>query len=203
MRISPRSDPLVELDGIVRAHRGDLSAVARSEGLTPEEALECVQDALCTYLARDPAASAEPAARPGVETGAAPEMPTDGLRSPEQQALATIMTMVRNAARNFRRRHRRLKPHEPLDVDHEPLTPATVEELVAHAEDVVRLRACVASLCSVQRAVVMLRLLEERSGEDAAAALGLTRGHVDVVVHRAKAALRVCMRHAVGHEAAE
>jgi RNA polymerase sigma-70 factor (ECF subfamily) len=52
----------------------------------------------------------------------------------------------------------------------------------------------VAELCSVQRAVVMLRLLDERSGEDVAEALGITRGHVDVLVHRAKAALRVCMR---------
>ena len=59
----------------------------------------------------------------------------------------------------------------------------------------VRLRACVAELCSVQRAVVMLRLLEERSGEDVAEVLGITRGHVDVLVHRAKASLRVCMRH--------
>lgn len=182
-----------QLDGIVRSHRGELSAVARGEGLTAEEALECVQDALCTYLSRDPEAPREPP-----ETNESAEQPLGA----EQLAIATIKTMVRNAARNFRRRHRRLKPHETLDVDHEPLTPATVEDLVAHAEDVVRLRACVASLCSVQRAVVMLRLLEERSGEDAAAALGLTRGHVDVVVHRAKAALRVCMRHSAALDSA-
>ena len=31
--------------------------------------------------------------------------------------------------------------------------------------------------------------------DDVAVALGLTRGHVDVLVHRAKGALRVCMRH--------
>ena len=110
-------------------------------------------------------------------------------------ALASLKTIVRNAARNFRRRHRRAKPHESLDADNEPLAPSTVEDLVAHAEDVVRLRACVAELCSVQRAVVMLRLLDEQSGEDTAAALGITRNHVDVLVHRAKGALRVCMRH--------
>ncbi len=190
----------MELDGIVRAHRGELSAVARSEGLTAEEAIECVQDALCTYLSGDPNAPVEAASE--VEAAGLVEARSPQPLGPEQLALATIKTMVRNAARNFRRRHRRLKPHEPIDVDHEPLTPATVEDLVAHAEDVVRLRACVASLCSVQRAVVMLRLLEERSGEDAAAALGLTRNHVDVVVHRAKAALRVCMRHSAAMEGA-
>lgn len=40
---------------------------------------------------------------------------------------------------------------------------------------------------------VTLRLLDERSGEDVAIELGLTRGHVDVLVHRAKSALRQCM----------
>ena len=39
----------------------------------------------------------------------------------------------------------------------------------------------------------MLRLLEERQGEDVAASLGISRGYVDVLVHRAKASLRVCM----------
>jgi len=39
----------------------------------------------------------------------------------------------------------------------------------------------------------MLRLLEERAGEDVAAVLGITRGHVDVLLHRAKASLRECM----------
>jgi RNA polymerase sigma-70 factor (ECF subfamily) len=41
--------------------------------------------------------------------------------------------------------------------------------------------------------VVTLRLLEERPGEDVAAALGITPGHVAVLLHRAKQALRVCM----------
>lgn len=102
----------------------------------------------------------------------------------------------RNAARNFRRKHRRLTHADAIEPTNEPAGSApNAEELLANAEDVVRLRACVAELCTVQRAVVMLRLLEERSGEDAAETLGLARGHVDVLVHRAKAALKVCMRH--------
>jgi RNA polymerase sigma-70 factor (ECF subfamily) len=48
-------------------------------------------------------------------------------------------------------------------------------------------------LCRTQRTVVMMRLLEERPGEDVAAALGITRGYVDVLLHRAKASLLVCM----------
>lgn len=143
-------------------------SVARGEGLDAEEALECVQDALITYLSRED----EP---------------------PEEHAVASLKTIVRNAARNFRRRHFRSLPHHAWD-DDTVSDGANADELLSHAEDVVRLRTCVAELCEVQRAVVTLRLLEERSGEDVAEALGLTRGHVDVLVHRAKASLRVCMR---------
>jgi RNA polymerase sigma-70 factor (ECF subfamily) len=140
--------------------------------MTPEEALECVQDALCTFLRRD-----------------REDAPDDA------QEVATLRTMVRNAARNYRRRHHRRMPHDAIEA-HEDAgdLPPTAHDLLEQAEDVVRLRACVLELCGVQRAVVMLRLLEERSGEDVAEALGLTRSHVDVLVHRAKASLRLCMR---------
>jgi RNA polymerase sigma-70 factor, ECF subfamily len=167
----PREDRLERLTALVRAQRGALMAVARSEGMTAEESLECVQDALCTFLARDP--------------------------DPADHDLATLKTMVRNAARNARRRHHRLKPHDDLDDLSAPRPrdeAPSAEELLASAEEIVRLRACVLELCGVQRAVVTLRLLEERSGEDVAVALGLARSHVDVLVHRAKASLRTCMR---------
>jgi RNA polymerase sigma-70 factor (ECF subfamily) len=163
------SDPLERLVHVVREQRGALVSAARSEGLTPEEALEAVQDALCTFL-----------------SGAMERATTDDTR-------ATLIVMVRNAARNARRRHHRSLPHVPDDALASEMLDA--EQLVAHAEDVVRLQACVASLCSIQRGVGMLRLLEERSGEDVAELLGLTRGHVDVLVHRARASLRTCMRH--------
>jgi RNA polymerase sigma-70 factor, ECF subfamily len=161
---------LERLSQIVRAERGALVRIARSEGLSPEDALECVQDALCTFLTR--------------------EQKGEGI--PAEHAVASLVVMVRNAARNERRRHRHVMPHAPTET---PSESPDAELLLASAEDVVRLRACVAELCSVQRAVVMLRLLEERSGEDVAAVLGITRSHVDVLVHRAKASLKVCMRH--------
>ncbi|MBS2015390.1 MAG: sigma-70 family RNA polymerase sigma factor [Deltaproteobacteria bacterium] len=171
---------LERLSQIVRAERGALVAVARAEGLPSEDAVECVQDALCTFLTR--------------------EQRGEGI--PEEHAVASLVVMVRNAARNARRRHRRAMPHAPIEADAEPPAETTdADVLLANAEDVVRLRACVAELCSVQRAVVMLRLLEERSGEDVAEVLGITRGHVDVLVHRAKGSLRVCMRHAASGDA--
>jgi len=171
VQAAKKDDPLERITRLVRGDRRALVAVARSEGLGPEESLECVQDALCTFLTRE----------------------RDAPTKDDDHALASVKTIVRNAARNFRRKHRRLAY---ADVADEPSATPNAEEVLAMAEDVVRLRACVAELCSVQRAVVMLRLLEERSGEDAAEALGLERGHVDVLVHRAKAALKVCMRHA-------
>ncbi|HKU40760.1 MAG TPA: sigma-70 family RNA polymerase sigma factor [Polyangiales bacterium] len=165
-------DPFQQLAELVHTERRSLQAVATREGLTPEEALECVQDALCTWLA-----------------GRA--------REPEQATAALTATLkhtIRNAARNWRRRHRRLKPHAPLDSEHE-LAAATVdaERLLDAAEESLRLQVCVAELREVERAVISLRLLEERSGEDVAELLGLSRAHVDVLVHRAKRTLRTCM----------
>lgn len=160
-------DRLERLGTLAREQRAALVAVARQEGVSPEDALECVQEGLATYL---------------------------GLAD-EDHGVATLKTIVRNAARNLRRRHHRQKPHLPIDTGAEPSCPSLpADQLLAQAEALVRLQACVAQLCSVQRAVIMLRLLDERSGEDVADELGLTRAHVDVLVHRAKSSLRVCMR---------
>jgi RNA polymerase sigma-70 factor (ECF subfamily) len=154
---------------MAREQRGSLIAVARGEGLTAEEALECVQDALCAMLADDVASD------------------------DQDQILASTRARVRNAARNFRRLHRRAKPHELIDDSTRDAAMPLAEELLERGENLLRLRACVAELCNIQRAVVTLRLLDERSGEDVAKALGLSRGYVDVLVHRAKESLRICM----------
>jgi RNA polymerase sigma-70 factor (ECF subfamily) len=174
-------DPIQQLTDIVRRERAALMAVAIHEGLTAEEALECVQDALCTWLARRERDSGQDAIDP-----AGTNSPTLG---------ATLSTMIRNTARNWRRRHRRLKPHFEIDAEIAlASSEANAEQLLDFAEDSLRLQTCVAELREVERAVVSLRLLEERSGEDVAKVLGLSRAHVDVLVHRAKATLRVCMR---------
>jgi RNA polymerase sigma-70 factor (ECF subfamily) len=164
--------PLEQLTELVRSERRALVAMATREGLSGEEALECVQDALCMWLARHQAQAAPPSVA----------------------LSATLKTMVRNQARNWRRRHRRLRPH--LTIDGEPAIAAradNAEQLLDSAESALRLHTCVAELREVERSVISMRLLEERSGEDVAALLGLSRAHVDVLVHRAKATLRVCM----------
>jgi RNA polymerase sigma-70 factor (ECF subfamily) len=167
-------DPIGVLADLVRTHRATLVGVARREGLAPEDAVESVQDAFGTFLQL---------LRRGDVPGSAEEWPQ------------FLVTVTRNAARNRRRRHHRSRPHEPLDprLENAASSERSTEELVADAEEHVRLRACVDQLCGTQRAVVTLRLLEERDGEDVAALLGIRRGHVDVLLHRAKASLRACM----------
>ena len=165
-------DVLERLSRVLASERAALAAVARHEGLRPEEAVDCVQDALCTLLDLVQAGQVAPASDP----------------SP------LLVTIVRNAARNQRRRHFRARPHDALG-DGELPDPELVlqEELLTRAEDVVRLRACVAELCEIQRAVVTLRLLEERPGENVAELLGVSQNHVAVLLYRAKSALRTCL----------
>jgi RNA polymerase sigma-70 factor, ECF subfamily len=165
-------DALERVSNVVAHHRSALAAIARQEGLTPEEAIDCVQDALCTLLDLLQTGQVDAAADPA----------------------AVLGTVVRNAARNQRRRHFRAKPHDELGTRELPDEGITLpEELLSRAEDTVRLRACVEELCEIQRAVVTLRLLDERPGEDVATLLGVTKNHVAVLLHRAKAALRECL----------
>lgn len=163
-------DALEVLGRLMLAERARWVRVARSEGLAPQDAVECVQEALCTVLRALSAGTVD-----------------------AERLAPHVVHVVRNAARNGRRRHHRARPHASLDtvelVDHVP----TSEALVARAEEHVRLRACVERLCDTQRAVVTLRLFEERGGEDVAVALGITRNHVDVLLHRAKRQLRSCL----------
>jgi RNA polymerase sigma-70 factor (ECF subfamily) len=172
--VTPAIEPLDLLSRVVSRERSALLLVATREGLGAEEALECIQDALCGWLTR--AGTAQPT-------------------HSEDELIASLRVTIRNAARNGRRRHHRLKPHLPIEPAHETLTSPLrdAEQLLSEAETALRLKYCVAELREVERAVITLRLLEERSGEDVAAALGLARSHVDVLVHRAKATLRVCM----------
>lgn len=166
------NDGLDVLGALILAERARWVAVARGEGLGPQDAIESVQESLCTVLR-------------GLVRGE--------IEVSQDRLAAYVAVVVRNAARNGRRRHHRARPHLSLDgvelVDDQP----TSEALVARAEEHVLLHACVARLCDTQRAVVTLRLLEEQAGEDVASALGITRNHVDVLLHRAKRQLRSCL----------
>ncbi len=166
-------DPLEQLDAVVRTERLRLARLARRQGLGPEDALDCVHDAFCAFLLR---------------------AQQDSLPAEPEAQRAFLATMVTNAARNRRRRHHLARPHQSLDLDEPDERDApSVESLVARAEEHIRLRGCVEQLCDTQRSVVTLRLLEEQDGKDTAASLGITRGHADVLLYRARARLLACM----------
>lgn len=165
-------DPLTALDGLVRTERARLVRLARSEGLGPEDAIDCVHDALTTFL----------------RLAMSDALPADEMRYP-----GFLFETVRNAARNRRRLHHVAKPHESIEKSDAVSRAPIPEALLAEAEEHVRLRACVEQLCDTQRAVVTLRLLDERAGEDVAEVLGISRAHVDVLLYRAKQSLRACM----------
>jgi RNA polymerase sigma-70 factor, ECF subfamily len=162
-------DVLEEISRLVRERRAALAALARAEGVSPEDAVDCVQEGLCTFLSR-----------------------IDKLPADRADWHASLAVMVRNAARNRRRRRYLAQPHTGLGATLAADQPLT-DETLARAEEQVRLHACVAELCETQKAVVTLRMLEERPGEDVARALGISAAHVAVLLHRAKLALRVCM----------
>ena len=160
--------------GLVREHRSRLVAVARREGLGAEDAFDAAQEAFTAYLIL-------PQARELVES---------------EWAAHTLVALVRNVSRNARRLHAVARPHASDDATVEALAdgaPAADERLAA-GEDRGRLARCVARLAEVQRAVVTLRMLDDRPGEEVARELGLQPNHVAVLLHRAKAYLRLCMK---------
>jgi RNA polymerase sigma-70 factor, ECF subfamily len=170
-----QNDPFLSWVGrLVHDHRGRLVAVARGEGLGPEEAFDAVQEAFHTFLTL-------PSARTLVDA-------RDDSRN-------LLVAVTRNLACNRRRLAAVARPHDSdrAALESLPAPAASVEELLSAAEDQVRLRGCVASLGEMQRAVVTLRMLDEIDGENVAGALGITPGHVAVLLHRAKANLLACM----------
>jgi RNA polymerase sigma-70 factor (ECF subfamily) len=164
-------DPLSALERVIRTERDALTRIARFEGLGPEDALDCVHDAYCTFL----------------------QLALQEKLPPEASYGAYLGGIVRNGARNRRRRHHLAKPHDAIESFVADEESDGALELMAKAEEHIRLRACVDRLCETQKAVVTLRLLEDQPGEDVAQSLGLKRGYVDVLLHRAKGSLLACM----------
>src|SRR5688572_28814568 len=79
---------------LARDHAGHLAGIARYEGVTAVDALDVVQDAFHTLLSRPDSTR---------------------LRDRPADAARVLSAIVRNAARNLRRRHHRARPH--VDVE--------------------------------------------------------------------------------------
>jgi RNA polymerase sigma-70 factor (ECF subfamily) len=157
------------ISGLARDHARRLAAIARREGMSAVDALDVVQDAFHTLLSRD------------------------DLRSSPELAARTLSVIVRNAARNQRRRHHRAREH--VDVDAAAITARdpSPDQALEQAVTTAQLVGCMAKLGDVHRHIVTLRVLEELSGEEAARKLGLTANHVAVLLHRARKQLEQCM----------
>jgi RNA polymerase sigma-70 factor (ECF subfamily) len=141
--------------------------------LTQVEAIDAVQEAFLTLLSM----------RQGRE-----------LSLDDEGAARLMAVLIRNAARNMRRRRHRSLAHESLDGSLAIAADIpSVEALLVAAEEHVALVGCVNQLGEVQRRVLTMRLLEELTPQDTASSLGLTSGHVAVLLHRAKCALIQCL----------
>ena len=165
---------------LVREQRQRLLRVARREGLSPNDAFDAVQEALHSFVSLAQARA---------------------LADRDEEARALLSAMVRNSARNRRRRHHTSLEHVPLSMD-EPDPGPTAEILLDTAQQVMLVQCCVTLLPRMQKAVVTLRLLEGRGGAEVARTLRLSPGHVAVVLHRAKQELRDCVEAAESMRAA-
>jgi RNA polymerase sigma-70 factor, ECF subfamily len=159
---------------LVHDHRASLARIARGEGLGPEDAFDAVQEAFHSFLTLPQARS---------------------LVDEPDQSRKLLVVLTRNVARNRRRLHAVARPHtsEPGALEALPAGAASVEDSIQAAEEQLRLAGCLATLAEVQRSVVTLRMLDDVPGEDVAHMLGITPGHVAVLLHRAKASLLDCM----------
>jgi RNA polymerase sigma-70 factor (ECF subfamily) len=137
------------------------------------DALDVVQDAFGTLLDRRDIAS---------------------LRTRPDDAARLLTVIVRNAARNLRRRHHHARPHVDVEATAIRAAEPLPDDVLDHATTVDQLVGCMAKLGDVHRQIVTLRVLEELSGEEAARALGLTPNHVAVLLHRARKELERCMQ---------
>jgi RNA polymerase sigma-70 factor (ECF subfamily) len=155
---------------LVRAERPQLVRVARREGLGDNDALDVVQDGLITFLGLARASE---------------------LVDRDEDGARLLAAVVRNAARNARRRHHRARPH-----DGDPTAIRSDQDLAAtvvRAERRLAMSSCVSALGTDAQRVVIMRLLDELSGDEVAAQLGTTTGNVAVMLHRAKERLRACL----------
>jgi len=172
MAIPVRTGFTAWVERLAREHTRRLAGVAQRQGLTGEDAIDAVQEAFVTFLQL-------PQARSMADHG--------------DDVFAFLGVIVRNAARNARRRHHRNRPHLPIEDNPLPDDGTAADAWIERAEQHAALLGCVQKLGEIQRHVVMLRLLDELSNAETSEALGLPPNRIAVLLHRAKRALQRCL----------
>lgn len=158
---------------LVHRHRARLLTYARRRGVTPADALDVVQDTFASFLTLPEAQSI---ARVG------------------DDAIKLLTVIARHNILNRRRKGARHATWPDLDlIEALPSSDAeSNEDLLLRAEELARAYGCLRGMSRLHRAAVLLSTLDERSGEDVAATLGVSPGHVRVLLHRARAHVRSC-----------
>lgn len=163
------------LSYLVETHRSRLAAIARAQGLEKEDALDAVQEAFETFMLL-------PQARELVEN--------------EDDSARLLTVIVKNEARNHRRKSRRRSAFH-VDGNYESKIigdgKESPEELILAAEKHITLLGCMKKLKEIQQQVITLRMLEGNGGIEVAKELGVKEGHVATILNRAKAALKECL----------
>jgi RNA polymerase sigma-70 factor, ECF subfamily len=160
------------VDRLAREHTRQLASFAHTEGLAGDDAIDAVQEAFVTFLQLPQARS---------------------MAGVEADVFAFLGVIVRNAARNARRRHHRARPHVPIDDNPVADDGLSIDAWIDRAERHAAVLGCVQKLGEIQRHVVTLRLLDELSNVEVAETLGLRPNGVAVLLHRAKLVLQQCL----------
>ena len=157
---------------LVHAHRTRLLRQARRLGLDPEEALDAVQESFASFLVLEQALSI---ARSG------------------DDSLKLLSTILRHQAQNrVRKRARHSHGLEVMELGAAQSQSGNSEQLIAHAEELARVNGCIQRMARLQRAVITLSLVDDRPREEVADVLGISAGHVRVLLHRARMHVRSC-----------
>lgn len=108
-------------------------SLARGMGLEGEDALDCVQDAFCTFL----------------------DLPAAQHLRDEEETVKMLTVVVRNVVLNRRRsirRRRRILYEQLAPID--ATAPPSVDDTLASLEDLARLRGCLLRRRELQQRVV-------------------------------------------------
>jgi RNA polymerase sigma-70 factor, ECF subfamily len=158
------------VESLAREQTDALVETAMREGLTGDDAVDAVHEALTSFLSL-------PQART--------------LSEHREDAAIILAVLVRNAARLAKQR-----PARPRVAEQEQAPAAATPSaatLIAAAEQHLAILGSASKLVEIQRAVVRLRAIEEMSSGEAARLLGVGPAVLARLLHRAKEALKQSM----------